>query len=206
MTGFETYRLYVSLKSHFSTESYDFFKYNKKTNANVNSYERRPDRFFFEKLGNKYSKQKLIDFFVANFVDNPDIWIGEFLVGEPEDIYTNWLARQQGLTYLFKEDCVGMLEWLVDNNRKFNDLFVVKGSDHPIISKMALQNVIYLETFVILENILKFCSRVDQKLFDPIWQNLYLKTRKYSPFILNNTEECKGILRNKIEMEFPEVK
>jgi T4 gene Gp59 loader of gp41 DNA helicase/T4 gene Gp59 loader of gp41 DNA helicase C-term len=206
MTGFETYLIYVSLKSHFSSETYDFFKYKHRVTANGNSYEKRPDRYFFEKIGSKYSEKKLVQFFVANFVDNPDIWIGEFVGEEPEAIYENWKKKQESFTYNFTDDCQGILEWLVQNNKRLNNLFLVEGSDHPIISKMVLQNVIYLESFVELEKIFKFCTRINRKIDDPIWQSLYLKTRKYTPFLLHNTDECKDILRKKIEMDFPEVK
>ena len=41
MTPFECYRDYVALKSHFSRENYDYFKYNKKSRLSVESFEKR---------------------------------------------------------------------------------------------------------------------------------------------------------------------
>ena len=56
MTGYEAFGLYESLKLHFSKDSYDFFKYNGKTNISVTSFENRKDKYHFYKLSRKYTK------------------------------------------------------------------------------------------------------------------------------------------------------
>ena len=49
MTGYETFSLYQALKLHFTQESYDFFKYNGKTNVSVTTFENRKDKYHFYK-------------------------------------------------------------------------------------------------------------------------------------------------------------
>ena len=49
MNEFEAYKHYLALKLHFSSD-YDYFKYNGKTNATQQSFEKRKDRFRFSKL------------------------------------------------------------------------------------------------------------------------------------------------------------
>ena len=44
MNEFEAYKHYLALKLHFSSD-YDYFKYNGKTNATQQSFEKRKDRF-----------------------------------------------------------------------------------------------------------------------------------------------------------------
>ena len=39
MTDFEAYRQFLALKLHFTSEHYDYFKYNGKHNATVSSFE-----------------------------------------------------------------------------------------------------------------------------------------------------------------------
>ena len=69
MTGYEAYGLYESLKLHFSKDSYDFFKYNGKTNISLNTFDNRKDKYHFHKLSRKFSdKDVLINFLVANFI------------------------------------------------------------------------------------------------------------------------------------------
>ena len=66
--AFDAYLLYLKIKLHFHTESYDFFKYNNKVDATLRTYMKRKDKFHFAKLSRKY-KDELRDFFVANLVD-----------------------------------------------------------------------------------------------------------------------------------------
>ncbi len=61
MTGYEAFSLYESLKLHFNKDSYDFFKYNGKTNVTVTSFENRKDKYHFYKLSRKYSDKQEID-------------------------------------------------------------------------------------------------------------------------------------------------
>jgi len=43
MTAFESYRVYSALKLHFTTDSYDYFKYNGKTKVTPENFEKRKD-------------------------------------------------------------------------------------------------------------------------------------------------------------------
>ena len=56
MTGYEAFSLYNSLKLHFSQQTYDYFKYNGKSNISVNSFENRKDKYHFYKLSRKYNQ------------------------------------------------------------------------------------------------------------------------------------------------------
>lgn len=80
MTPFEAYKTYVSLKNHFTKESYDYFKYGGKGKFSESSFEVRKDKYFFYKL----SKQKdLVNYIVSNFVVNENLWVGD-LVNEEQ--------------------------------------------------------------------------------------------------------------------------
>jgi hypothetical protein len=73
VTPFETYQHYLSLKNHFTNPKYDFFKYGAKTRASITSFNKRRDKYFFERTSRKYSDKEVVDFLVSNFVaaDNP---------------------------------------------------------------------------------------------------------------------------------------
>ena len=105
VTPFETYQHYLSLKNHFTNPKYDFFKYGAKTRASVTSFNKRKDKYWFEKTSRKYSDKEVVDFLVSNFAstDNPqNLWIGE-IINSGERTYAEWMKRQQSLTYLFRE-------------------------------------------------------------------------------------------------------
>jgi hypothetical protein len=67
MSPFETYQAYLGIKNHFSNPKYDYFKY-KKTRATLTSFNKRKDRYFFEKTSRKYQDKEIVNFLVSNFV------------------------------------------------------------------------------------------------------------------------------------------
>ena len=191
VTPFETYQSYLSMKSHFTNPKYDFFKYGGKSRATMSSFNKRKDKYWFEKTSRKYSDQEVLDFLLANFVstDNPqNLWIGE-IINSGERTYEDWMRRKQSLTYLFKEQSDKLL-----SNRNLNDLFdCSKG--HPILLKRFLGGDINLETLVIFEKVFSFAKNFDKKLDDPVWETVSLKIKKYIPFININVFQYKKILK-----------
>ena len=191
VTPFETYQTYLSMKSHFTNSKYDFFKYGGKSRATVTSFNKRKDKYWFEKTSRKYSDSQIVDFLLANFVttDNPkNLWIGE-IINSGERTYAEWTRRQQSISYLFKEESTRLLE---ENN--LENLFECK-KGHPIILKRFLGGEVSLETFVIFDIIFSFSDKFDEKLLDPVWETVSLKIRKYKPFLNINVFNFKKIIR-----------
>ena len=179
VTPFETYQSYLSMKSHFTNRKYDFFRYGGKSRATMSSFNKRKDKYWFEKTSRKYSDGEIVDFLLANFVttDNPkNLWIGE-IINSGERTYADWMRRKQSISYLFKEESGKLLE-----NNNLEELFDC-GKGHPIILKRFLGGDISLETFVIYDIIFSFSENFDEKLLDPVWETVSLKIRKYKPFL-----------------------
>ena len=195
MSPFETYQTYLSLKSHFTNSKYDFFKYGGKSRATVASFNKRKDKYWFEKSSRKYSDKEIVDFLLANFVsaDNPqNLWIGE-IINSGERTYAEWMRRQQSLTYLFKEQSQEFFSEI-----KLEDaLNCSKG--HPPVFKRFLSGKLSLETFVIYDKIFCFSKDFDKKLLDPVWETVGLKIKKYNPFIHIDVFQYKKILREIID-------
>ena len=182
------------MKSHFTNSKYDFFKYGGKSRATVTSFNKRKDKYWFEKTSRKYSDQEITDFLLANFVttDTPqNLWIGE-IINSGERNYADWMRRQQSLTYLFKEQSRELL-----SEKKLEEIFnCSKG--HPPILKKYLGGSINLETFAIFEKIFSFGKNFDDKLKDPVWESVSLKLKKYLPFLNINVFQYKKFLRELI--------
>ena len=187
---------YLSMKSHFTNRKYDFFRYEGKTNATMASFNKRKDKYWFEKTSRKYSDSQIVDFLLANFVttDNPkNLWIGE-IINSGERTYAEWTRRQQSISYLFKEESTRLLE---GNN--LENLFECK-KGHPIILKRFLGSDISLETIVIYDIIFSFSEKFDEKLFDPVWETVSLKIKKYKPFLSINVYQFKKALREIVDV------
>ena len=193
---FEVYQHYLSLKNHFTNPKYDFFKYGAKTRASVASFNKRRDKYWFEKTSRKYNDEEVVKFLVSNFsaASNPqNVWIGE-IINSGERTYSEWTKRQQSLTYLFKEQSNELL-----SNNELDSVFnCSKG--HPTLLKRYLGGDISLETLVIFEKIFSFRQKFDKKLDDPVWETVSLKIEKYKPF-LNNLDmfKYKKILRDIVD-------
>jgi len=195
MSPFETYQTYLSMKSHFTNSKYDFFKYGGKSRATVSSFNKRKDKYWFEKSSRKYSDKEIVDFLLSNFVaaDSPgNLWIGE-IINSGERTYADWMRRQQSLTYLFKEQSME----LFSENELETVFNCSKG--HPIVFKRFLSGKLSLETFVIYDKIFGFSKTFDKKLLDPVWETVSLKIKKYSPFLNTDVFQFKKILREIID-------
>lgn len=190
MAPFEAYKTYLALKNHFTKDSYDYHKYQGKSRASLQSFYKRKDRYWFEKLSRQKEEKDVVDFFVANFTSCSDpqtLWIGE-IIKEGESRYKSWQRKIQSLSYLFKEES----QQLFDN--KFEEIFdCSKG--HPLILKSFLIGKISLETLVIYDKIFFFGKNFDKKLIDPVWETTSLKMKKYSPFLHIDVFQYKKILK-----------
>ena len=192
VTPFETYQTYLSMKSHFTNRKYDFFKYGGKSRATITSFNKRKDKYWFEKTSRKYSDQQILDFLLSNFLstDNPqNLWIGE-IINSGERNYAEWMRRQQSLTYLFKEQLNELL-----SSKNLNEVFDCSNRKHPVVLKRYLGGEISLETLMILEKVFSFAKNFDKKLDDPVWETVSMKLKKYNPFLNINVFQYKKILR-----------
>ena len=194
VTPYQTYQTYLSMKSHFTNPKYDFFKYGGKSRATMTSFNKRKDKYWFEKTSRKYSDEEVLNFLLANFVhtDNPqNLWIGE-IINSGERNYAEWMRRKQSLTYLFKEQSGKLL-----SENELQTVFdCSKG--HPVILKKYLGGEISLETLTILEKVFSFVRDFDKKLTDPVWETVSLKIKKYIPFININVYNYKKIIKEVI--------
>ena len=169
MSPFEGFELYLALKLHFTTDSYDYTKYNGKVKtASTYTFERRSDKWEFVRL----SKHKdpfglIVSNFIVSYHKIP--WIGDITKGEgSERKFVEWQRRNQTLTYFALEQ---ISEHVFEQEKPFKELV-------PQISLCALQYKLAPETFIILDSITKIGSLPNS--IDPTIWELYMRMiRKY---------------------------
>ena len=191
MMPFDAYRCYISLKSHFTKESYDYHKVGVLTRVKKETFYKRKDRFWFEKFSRQKNDKEVVDFFVSNFVSTTDpsrMYIGE-LVKNGEERYVDWKKRTQSLSYVFREES----EFLFKDHQMDEVFDCSRG--HPIILKKFLGGNISLETLVIYDRILGYGNNFDKKLKDPVWETVSRRVRKYTPFLNIDVFRYKKILK-----------
>jgi hypothetical protein len=194
MNGFDVFKTYQAIKLHFTSPSYNYFVYNGKTNATLDSFERRRDKFMFHKLARKYDEQELVYFLVANFVEDNHKWTKDLLGNEAAESYMRWKKTTESIGFQFQNDMQKLLE--EDNSPKaFNQLFVVSEGSYPKLLEKLMQKEVKFETVTILNSIMNFTQIWDKQIDDDIvYPKLSLRIRKYGAFLSVDVKKYKNIL------------
>lgn len=190
MTGYEAFSLYNALKLHFSSKSYDFFKYHGKSNISIESFENRKDKYHFYKLSRQNDKNDYIEFLVSNFLIKEKLWVGDLLQEDAIITYKKRMATLQSLGYVFKNDC----QTLKDSVESPNELLEVKDGEYPKLLIMTLQKDVHFETLCILNSLMNFLPMWDRKIADTIrYPEFSMKVKKYMPFLEFDKEKFREI-------------
>lgn len=185
MDGYAAYQKYIAIKNHFTKETYDYFKYNGKANIKQATFEARKDKFMFHKLA---KKKDIEGFLVSNFIERESTWVKDLLNIEADQIYSEWIKRQQSLTYIFEQD----IEKLDED---FNKNIQVKDNEYPHLLKLFMRKQISIETMIIINSIVGFFQYWNKQIIDPvIWPSIYMKCTKYSPFLKFDKQKYKDLL------------
>ena len=199
-TGFAAFALYNALKLHFTSDSYDYFKYHGKTNVSKQTFTTRKDKYQFYKLSRKYGIEELRDFYIANFLEGDINWVGE-LLQDGDSNYAKWQKRQQSLTYTFENDIIQMFD-SVDGAEfwSIEDYFKPIDGGWPMLITKLMHKKISLETVCILIDILGCMPRWEKQITeDIIWPTYHRIIKKYTPFIHYDKPKFKAILKEKIK-------
>ena len=195
LSPFDTYKEYLAYKNHFTKEKYDYQRYGGKSRAKIDSFYKRKDRYFFEKMSRKYKDPEIKNFFLANFVntDNPQgLWIGH-IMRSGETVYKEWQKRNESLFYQFKQKSEELLD------KYTYDEFFDASSGHPPILKEHLAGNISAEEMCVYEKLFGYCKDYDKQIKDPVWKVIGMKIRKYMPFLNIDKEKYKSYLMSRIK-------
>ena len=155
MNGYTAYQIYLSLKLHFTNDSYDATKYGFKTSSKESTFSRRKDRFFFERIGRKYKEADIvIDYFTANFLVGVK-WIGDMR----EENYSKYEKRMQSLSYEFEKD----LRTLSEQSDSFDQICTT-----TIPLDCLLADEISAETIAIIDLLVNNLKRLKKDISDPL--------------------------------------
>ena len=188
---FESYKTYLAMKQHFTKDKYDYHKYCGRSRASLNSFYKRKDRYFFEKMSRAHPDKEIEDFFVANFVscDDPQtLWIGE-IIRDGDQKFKQWQKKVQSLSYHFKQEVTDVF------TDDFDSYFEIEDNKHPKILKEFFQKNLSLETLVIMDKVLGYKTKFDKRLRDPVWNFVSMRMNKYAPFLNINVPRYKKILK-----------
>jgi len=194
--GFDVYKVYLGVKLHFTTKTYDYIKYGGKVNATLDSFTKRKDRYFFHKLSTKYKQDAILDFFVSNFLSDSKKWIGNLLENDGKDVYLDFKKRKESFSYNFRSDCVHINDDFIRNNLTFDNGFKSSDGQHPRFLRLLLQKKISYQTAVVFEHFLSYVQNWNLEIKEKVvWPEIASKITRVRPFINFNVTECKLIMK-----------
>ena len=146
-----------------------------------------------------YKDEELTNFFVSNFLKTKSLWVGNAAAPEGWQNYVKWKARIQGLSYVFECE----IDPLFQAYEEFNIIFNVEDGQHPPLVRHVIAEEVSLETFIILNSILRFIPVFNEKIQETImWPDLYSMCSKYAPFLNVNKQKYVDILRKQVELHY----
>ncbi len=194
--SYEAYKLYLAVKLHFTSKSYDFFKHNAKVNSSFNSFIKRNDRFFFiNSLQNTIKKNCLI---IMSVISSTIQKLGLVTLYEQmvKLIIQSGRSLIKVLPYNFRSDCLLLNNNISTNSISFDDLFRVSKGQHPVLLRLLLSGQISIQTIIILDKILSFIKNWDKEIAETIiWPEKSFKIAKLKPFVNYNLTKCKFIMK-----------
>lgn len=195
MTGYDAFLVYQGIKLHFTSDSYDYFKYNKTYKCKVETFENRKDKYSFQKLSRKFGTKEELEYFVATvFFTNPKAWVGELTSETMHDAYLHRRKIKESIEYVTIEDLekVGIKTL---NDLK-DSLQIDKEDGYPRILRYAMRNEINPETLIAI-NVLTECfefwnGKIQDTIIFPSWK---MRLTRYLPFMDINKRSLSARVR-----------
>lgn len=189
MEPFDAYKIYQSLKLHYTSDSYDAVRYNYKTNTTAQAYLKRKDKFKFAKAAKEYkTRDALVEYYVANFVCGEE-WVGNF----NEENLKYWQHYSQSMKYRFQLDLTTLEE--AGGDKWFDEALTPFDGDMPPAVTYYVRGEIHLITLCILDQLTNFCKKADKKITETlVWPYKYKMISKTNAFISFDKRVYKNII------------
>lgn len=174
MQAYEAYVLFLAIKRHFTTKDYNAFKYAFKVKTSVNAFEKRNDRYFFDRLA-KFEDPRGLLVAACTREDASKLFIGN-LIRDPRYLayYGEYKSTKEAIEYLFETE----ISTLQPSD------FKVKSGEHPRILDQYFRRELSLETITIVQretNLIPYWNKNIRDRF--IWPDVAMKIEKYAPFL-----------------------
>lgn len=194
VNGKSVYTLYLAIKQHFNGR-YDVVKYNWVMRVSDAAYQKRRDKYFFEKLSDKYTLKELTLIFMSNLVANQDAWIGDISDADALVFYREYIGRLKRIKEQFKDDIkniyyfsqkveVKALSEIFEYNNKVQSSFIFK---------LLQSNVISFETFLLLDSFLGIVDKHNEATNDLVWSKYSTKLEAYRKILIIDKDEARKL-------------
>jgi hypothetical protein len=194
MSPYDVCVRYLALKKYFSDWKYDYVKYHGKTPLKYETYERRRDRYFFEKLERHRDP---IGVLVFNLAENPGAWIRDIATGPGDEIYCKHQGVVEAMTHVLKRD-LKELDPVFDKNFKCDE-------GMPIILKKVIGDKISMETAALLIEMSGARNYLRENYQDHLFEDLVIRVSRLSTFLTYDRAKARGIVLEHFQKKIGEI-
>ena len=183
MNGHKAYSIYRSVGLHFTQEKYDAFKYNFKANVKSSTFEKRNDRYIFDKIARRYPNEDDLKLFFVDNIMSDNVWVGDM----DDATYENRNTHRQALSYNFEKEIKIIREEAYKYNLDFDGVCKPNSNKNDnLLLNLYMSQKISADTFVIIDHLVSFIKSLRSELKDPlgIVESTLLTLSKYQKFIV----------------------
>ncbi|WWP52047.1 loader of DNA helicase [Enterobacter phage ZX14] len=194
VNGKSVYTLYLAIKQHFNGR-YDVVKYNWVMRVSDAAYQKRRDKYFFEKLSDKYTLKELTLIFMSNLVANQDAWIGDISDADALVFYREYIGRLKRIKEQFKDDIKNIYYFSQKVEVKaLSEIFEYNNKvQSSYIFKLLQSNVISFETFLLLDSFLGIVDKHNEATNDLVWSKYSTKLEAYRKILIIDKDEARKL-------------
>ncbi|QOI66456.1 DNA helicase loader [Erwinia phage FBB1] len=193
INGKSVYLLYLMLKQHFNGK-YDVIKYHWTMRISDAAYNKRRDKYFFEKLSEKYMLKDLTLIFMSNLVANQDAWIGDISDADALVFYREYIGRLKRIKIQFEDDIKNIYYFSQKLGESLSTIFEYnKKGESSYIFKLLQSNVISFETFILLDSFMDIINKHDSQTNNLVWSNYSVKLNAYKKILNVDANEAKQL-------------
>ncbi|UYD57582.1 hypothetical protein OFDDKENP_00206 [Aeromonas phage B614] len=186
------FMLYLMMKQHMAGK-YDVIKYNWGMKVTDAAFNKRRDKYFFEKMSNKFHLKDMTEIFLATFIENPNGWAGDLVSDDAMAAHRELLGRHLRFFDIYREDLKNIVYFANKIDVSLGKMmeYNTDKMTSPIF-KLLQSGMVSIETFLVLDSFLDIIDKHDNKMAgDIIWQNWYTKLAGYRKLVVINKDTAK---------------
>ena len=169
MNGYTGFKYWICMKQHFTTKSFNVFKYKGHVKCKLETFIARSDSEVIERTCSKFTPREFVLYLAANFIYGNENMMWDTSVAVAN--YNLFLARKQ------------QLQQVVDNDLKSLDNLHIPITDGISIIRILTKNQITIETVSIINQYYNLTNQLQQLPLGEIVEPLLLRIDKSKGFI-----------------------
>lgn len=193
MNDYNLFKTYVAMKSHFTTEAYDYIKYGGKVSISETAYQKRKDIASFKIVSGWLPQKHCESLLVSHFIAVNDFTIN-FICENPtksQKIYNSWKERTSNILDVYKQDIKTIA---CESSCSWRDCVVQTEDDYPLLFKLVMAGKISPETYSLLDDLFQHTSKAYKGMdTDLMFLGLNLKYRKYRSFLSPSVKDVLSV-------------